>query len=84
MANDCCVATGVPIALRLQGTTMVKCPYCDSLHDHGPQLGHHVALCKDRGRGVFVRDRYFVPNYGYTIFEYKESDGANELVDLVN
>jgi hypothetical protein len=48
------------------------------------QLGHHVALCNDRGRGVFVRDRYFVPNYGYTIFEYKESDGANELVDLVN
>jgi hypothetical protein len=33
---------------------------------------------------VFVRDRCFVPNYGYTIFEYKESDGVNELVDLVN
>ena len=101
MANDWCVAAGVPmsleqkqvylreqygvpIALRLQGMTMVKCPYCDSLHDHGPQPGHHVALCKDRGRGVFVRDRYFVPNYGYTIFEYKEGDEANELVDLVN
>jgi hypothetical protein len=75
---------GVPIALRLQGTTTVKCPYCDSLHDHGPQPGYHVALCDDRGQGVFVRDRYFVPNYGYTIFEYKESDRGNELVDLVN
>jgi hypothetical protein len=40
------------------------------------------ALCKDQGREVFVRDRYFVPHYGYTISEYKESNGANELVDL--
>jgi hypothetical protein len=62
MANDWCVATGVPmsleqmqvylreqyevpIALRLQGTTMVNCRYCDNLHDHGLQPGHHVALC---------------------------------------
>jgi hypothetical protein len=52
--------------------------------DRNPGIMLPFALCKDRGRGVFVRDRYFVPNYGYTIFEYKESDGANELVDLVN
>ena len=71
---------GVPIALRLQGTTMVKCPYCDSLHDHETQPGHYVALCEDRGQRVFIGDRFFVPNYGYTIFEYKEGDGVNELV----
>ena len=70
---------GVPIALRLQGTTTVKCPYCDDQHEHESQPGHYVALCEDRGRGIAVRDKYFVPNYGYTIFEYKEGDEVNEV-----
>lgn len=65
---------GIPIVLRKQGTTNVKCPYCKKLHDHGPQPGHHVALCDDNNRmgmGLCVGERYFIPNYGNTICEYR-------------
>lgn len=74
--------------LRKQGTTVIKCPYCGGLHDHD-EPGHHVALCEDglRDQGMFVGDRFFVPNYGYTICKYKEGDGVNGLIvpdNLVN
>ncbi|CAB9531692.1 expressed unknown protein [Seminavis robusta] len=75
---------GVPIVLREQGETNIKCPYCLKLYEHGLQTGHHVAGCDDcdrfNGIGIVVGERYFVPNYGYTIFLYKERAGVNELV----
>lgn len=75
---------GVPVALRRQGTTIVKCPCCLKMHDHGPQPGHHVAGCDDHlrnGVGIVVGERHFVPNYGYTICKHRETDGVNELAD---
>ena len=71
----------IPIALRQQGTTNIECPYCGKKHDHGQQPGHHVAGCagSEYGTGITVKERFFVPNYGYTIFEYEEGDGVNEL-----
>jgi len=39
---------GIPIALREQGTTNVKCPCCLKLHNHEPQPEHHVAVLWDR------------------------------------
>jgi hypothetical protein len=49
------------------------------------QPGHHVAGCHDddrfNGIGVVVGNRHFVPNYGYTIYEYREGNGVNELID---
>lgn len=75
---------GVPVVLREHGTTSIKCPYCLKIHDHAPQPGHHVALCDNNDRfngvGIVVGERYFVPNYGYTIYEYKKGDGVNELL----
>ena len=58
----------------------MKCPHCLQLHDHEPQPGHHVALCDDRGIGIVVSDRHFIPNCGYTICECKEVDRVNELI----
>ena len=43
-------------------------------HDHD-EPGHHVAGCNEddryNGIGVAVGERYFVPNFGCTIYEYK-------------
>jgi hypothetical protein len=75
---------GVPIALREKGKTVIKCPHCQRLHDHGAQPGHHRALCDDKERdalGLVVGDRCFIPNYGYIIYKYKSSSGINKLID---
>ena len=70
---------------RGEGTTGVKCPYCMKKHDHD-EPGHHVAGFNEddryNGIGVAVGERYFVPNFGCTIYEYKEGDGVNELIAL--
>jgi hypothetical protein len=71
---------GISIVVRKQGTTIVKCPCCSKMHDHGPQPEHHVALCEVNGIGIVIGERYFVPNYGYTIYEYRERDGVNEFI----
>ena len=75
---------GIPIVLREQGTTNVKCPYCLKLHSHALNPGHHEAVCSDEDRyngiGIVIGERYFVPNYGYTIVEYKEEGGVNMLI----
>lgn len=44
----------------------------------------HVAGCsgKDYGIGIVVGGRTFIPNYGYTILEYKEKGGVNKLIIL--
>ena len=77
---------GSPVVLREQGTTSVKRPYCFQHHDHGPQPGHQPAGCDDESRfsgiGIVVGERYFVPNYGYTIMEYLEENGVNKLISL--
>eukprot|EP00957_Ditylum_brightwellii_P112909 8609714-Ditylum_brightwellii.AAC.1 len=62
--------------------TVVKCPCCAGQHDHGPQPGHHVALCKDEHQdlGLFIGDRCFVPNCGYAMCECEEGDRVNGLI----
>lgn len=74
---------GNPVVLREQGTTNISCPYCFKLHEH-LQPGHHVALCDESDRyngcGIVIGNRYFVPNYGYEILEYREADGVNNLI----
>ena len=74
---------GIPVVLRKQGETYVKCPYCLKKHNHAMNPGHHKAGCSDGDRfsvGITIGDRYFVPNYGYTIVEYEEKDGVNTLI----
>ena len=77
---------GIPIVLREQGTVHIKCPHCLKLHEHGPQPGHHVAGCDDddrfNGIGIVIGKRHFIPNYGYTIMECIEKEGANMLITL--
>ena len=81
---------GIPIVLRQQGMTSIKCLFCLKMHDHGPQPGHHMEGCNDDDRcigiGIVIGERYFILNYGYTLFEYKEgADGVNDLlVDYYN
>lgn len=76
---------GIPIALREQGTTSIRCPYCLKIHEHGPRPGHQVAACDEgdryNGIGIVIGDRYFIPNFGYNVLEYMEEDGVNKLID---
>ncbi|CAB9529638.1 hypothetical protein SEMRO_2569_G331510.1 [Seminavis robusta] len=77
---------GIPVALRRQGDTSIKCPYCCKMHYHSPQPGHghhYTAACDEEdwhSRGIDVGDRYFVPNYGCTIIEYIDKDGVNWIL----
>ena len=67
---------GVPVVLRERGTVHITCPYCGELHEH-ESSGHQVAGCDDNvlyGIGIFVGERYFVPNWGYHVYEYKVGD----------
>ena len=70
---------GVPVALREQGATVIDCPYCRELHDHGLTTGYQVASCDVRHGGIVVGERYFARNYGYQVYEYKEG-GVNQLI----
>ena len=76
---------GIPIVLRRQGDTKIKCPYCGKKHEHAEGSGHHEAPCNEADRhniAIIVADRSFVPNYGYTIVEYIERDGINQILPL--
>ena len=76
---------GIPIVLRRQGDTKVKCPYCGKIHEYPEGSGHHEAQCDEESRystGIVVGDRSFVPNYGYTIIEYIEKDGVNQILPI--
>lgn len=67
----------VPVALQLQGTTGVKCPFCLKIHDHDKD-GHVMALCDSADHEtVVIGERHFVANYGYTIFGYTDD---NQLI----
>ena len=73
----------IPIVLKMEGETTITCPFCMKQHSHD-ETGHCKAGCADEDRyngiGLFISGRYFIPNYGYTICEYKEVDGVNELI----
>jgi hypothetical protein len=74
---------GVPVVLREEGATNVKCVYCGHVHEHPVGAGFYIAGCDDEARfsgvGIVVGDRYFATNYGYKIIEYKEVDGVNTI-----
>lgn len=66
---------GYPVTLRKQGTTSVKCPFCQGMHEHEPNPGHYVAGCDEEigdTLEIKIGARSFNCNFGYTIFEYKE------------
>lgn len=61
---------GSPTALRLEGTTIVKCPYTGEHYDYkDTSAGHVEAMCEDREVVLSLGDRDFVPNYGFTILD---------------
>jgi hypothetical protein len=63
---------GIPVVLRLEGKTVVKCPYCGGRHHHRLwEAGNIEALCEDWDISITVNGRDFIPNYGYTIYKYK-------------
>ena len=74
---------GIPVVLREQGETGVKCPYCTKLHHHKPGPGRYVADCegKDRDIGISIGDRYFIPNYGYLLLEYVVKGNVNKFIN---
>lgn len=74
---------GSPVVLRKEGTTSVKCVYCGKTHNHHGPPGHYVAACDEPERfniGLVVDNRTFVPNYGYTIFDWRKNGKVNELL----
>jgi hypothetical protein len=74
---------GIPVVLRQEGTTSVKCPYCGQLHEHPVGPGFFTSGCDDETRfsgiGIVIGDRFFKSAYGYKIIEYMEVDGVNTL-----
>jgi hypothetical protein len=72
---------GVPVVLRKEGATNVKCVYCGKIHNHDGPPGHYVAECEEPERfniGIVIGDRTYIPNYGYTIFDYRQNGKAIE------
>lgn len=65
---------GTPVVLQKEGATVIKCPYCGKPHVHPTwDTGHVEALCEeeDRNNRIIINGHNFIPNYGYTICEYK-------------
>lgn len=66
---------GIPIALRKQGDKRIVCPYCKETHIHSlMDRGYVTALCENRENQITVNDRTFLPNYGYTMYEYASTN----------
>lgn len=74
---------GVPVVLREQGATSIKCVYCGQLYEHPLWTTFSIAGCDDAfrfsGAGIVIGDRYFSSAYGYKIIEYGEIDGVNTI-----
>ena len=60
---------GTPTALRLQGTSEVKCPYTGQHFEHEGPPGHVEAACENRESILTINGRDFIPNYGLTIYD---------------
>ncbi len=73
-----------PIALRKQGSSHYKCPYCKNIHKSEPRPYHTSVPCVDESRfngiGIIVEDRFFLPGYGVTIIEYVEDGDVNKII----
>jgi len=73
---------GLPVVLREEGTTKIRCTHCNKDHVSDPWSGHQVAACDDRDRDIeiVIGDRSFIPNCGYTMLEHRENGDVNELL----
>lgn len=73
---------GEPVVLRKEGTTGVRCVYCQELHDHDGPPGYHVAPCdeKHQSRGILIGGRTYSPAWGYFIYDFKKSNKGFELL----
>ena len=75
---------GKPIALRREGGTTYKCPYCMRNHNSEKGTGYFKVECEDESRyngiAITIGGRCFLPGYGVNICEYKEEDGVNKLI----
>jgi hypothetical protein len=70
---------GMPVAVRMEESLPIKCPYCMQTHDCEPGAGHHIAQCTYGGTEISIGTRSFIPSYGLTVFEYKNEGGVNKL-----
>ena len=73
-----------PIALRKEGETQYKCPYCMRKHKSEKGVGHFHVECEDEskfnGVSIAIGGRIFTAGYGVKIIEYKEEGGVNKLI----
>jgi len=73
-----------PIALRKEGETQYKCPYCMRNHHSEKGVGYFKVECEDESRyngiGITIGGRCFTAGYGIKVVEYKEEDGVNKLI----
>ena len=65
---------GTPTALRLQGTSKVKCPYTGHYFECETPPGHVEAECENRETILTINGRDFIPNYGFTIYDCTIND----------
>jgi len=73
---------GLPVVLRKEGTTVIRCAHCNKDHVSDPWSGHQVAACdgRDRDIEIVIADRSFVPNCGCTTLDCRENGDVNELL----
>jgi uncharacterized Zn-finger protein len=74
----------IPVALRRQGETQYKCPYCQKRHTSDSGHGHFHVACDNANKsevtGIVIGERFFLPTYGVTIVEYIEEHDSNKLI----
>ena len=72
----------LPLALREKGVFTITCPYCSETHTHGDVTGHVQTQCTLPSPGITIEDRFFHPNYGYSILEFEKKDDSYLLTQL--
>lgn len=72
----------LPLVLREKGTFSISCPYCGESHTPGDVTGHVQAQCTTPSPGIAIENRFFHPNYGYSIMEFEKKDGLCLLTPL--